>query len=202
MEEQLMVERRRGKNLESAILSVVWSELQNIGYQSLTISDIAKKAKTNKNTVYRHWKSKPELVFAAIQQHIPDVSLEAPNTGNIEEDLKAVLGFLTPILDVVSKETWKQLLPEALLVFSTNDNYVNGLVKAINESNLITLQIKKVIEQAKKRHEHVRSNITDDQLALPALLVINQILFSGTLTQSKINSLVKEILIPVYIEPA
>ncbi|EJE97315.1 TetR/AcrR family transcriptional regulator [Liquorilactobacillus mali] len=197
-----MVERRRGKNLESAILSVVWSELQNIGYQSLTISDIAKKAKTNKNTVYRHWKSKPELVFAAIQQHIPDVSLEAPNTGNIEEDLKAVLGFLTPILDVVSKETWKQLLPEALLVFSTNDNYVNGLVKAINESNLITLQIKKVIEQAKKRHEHVRSNITDDQLALPALLVINQILFSGTLTQSKINSLVKEILIPVYIEPA
>ncbi|KRL96845.1 TetR/AcrR family transcriptional regulator [Liquorilactobacillus satsumensis] len=197
-----MGERRRGKTLENAILAAVWVELQQQGYQKLTISAVAKQAQTNKNTIYRRWENKVELVFAAIQQHAPKLTLATPNTGSLEGDLKQLLGFLTPVLETVPQETWKQLLPEALSTFSADGNYLNGLVKAINEDNFITLQVKKIIENARKRHEHVRSSVTVDQLTLPALLVVNQILISGRLAQSKIDSLVDEILLPIYIKAA
>nr|WP_252895102.1 TetR/AcrR family transcriptional regulator [Liquorilactobacillus satsumensis] len=178
-------------------------ELQQQGYQKLTISAVAKQAQTNKNTIYRRWENKVELVFAAIQQHAPKLTLATPNTGSLEGDLKQLLGFLTPVLETVPpQETWKQLLPEALSTFSADGNYLNGLVKAINEDNFITLQVKKIIENARKRHEHVRSSVTVDQLTLPALLVVNQILISGRLAQSKIDSLVDEILLPIYIKAA
>ncbi|MFT8373755.1 MAG: TetR/AcrR family transcriptional regulator, partial [Liquorilactobacillus satsumensis] len=169
-----MGERRRGKTLENAILAAVWVELQQQGYQKLTISAVAKQAQTNKNTIYRRWENKVELVFAAIQQHAPKLTLATPNTGSLEGDLKQLLGFLTPVLETVPQETWKQLLPEALSTFSADGNYLNGLVKAINEDNFITLHVKKIIENARKRHEHVRSSVTVYQLTLPALLVVNQ----------------------------
>lgn len=193
-----MTERRVGKELEDAILSTVWDELQSKGYQYLTISEVARLSKTNKNTIYRHWSSKPILVFAAIQQHIPETSSEIPNTGDLQRDLESLLGTFIPIFSVTSAETWTQLLPEALLNVAET-NQINNLMSEINGTNFITLAVQEILKNAKNRNDPITKKLSADKISLPALLLLNQVLQHGTITQSAISSMIEDIIMPVYL---
>ncbi len=85
------MQRRRGEELETALLSAAWKELEERGYEALTIEGVAERAKTSRAVVYRRWATKGELVTAAIRwawrQERPDI----PDTGSIRGDLMEML---------------------------------------------------------------------------------------------------------------
>ncbi|GAY71971.1 TetR/AcrR family transcriptional regulator [Lentilactobacillus kosonis] len=137
-----MSERRWGKELELAILDSAWYELETRGYQDLTIGGIAKRAKTNKNTIYRRWANKPELIFATIQKHNSiQPNNEIPNTGSLRTDLEKLLGQFVPIFNIPPKGTWQKLLPEAIL---SESGQTETIIEAINGDNRITEVVKKI----------------------------------------------------------
>lgn len=81
------MQRRRGEQLEEALLDAAWEELEERGYDALTIEGVAERAGTSRAVVYRRWATKAELVAAAITYVFRRVRLEPPDTGTLRGDL-------------------------------------------------------------------------------------------------------------------
>ncbi|WP_326948193.1 TetR/AcrR family transcriptional regulator [Amycolatopsis sp. NBC_01307] len=82
--------RRRGAELEDAILRAAADELTEAGYPGLTMERVAQRAGTNKNTIYRRWPNRAALGVAAYR-HLAEDTLRPPDTGDLREDALALL---------------------------------------------------------------------------------------------------------------
>jgi AcrR family transcriptional regulator len=87
--------RRRGKELESALLTAAWEELVEVGYARLTMESIAVRARTSEAVLYRRWADKGRLVLAALERHRAAHPIELPDTGTLRGDLIAYLTALS-----------------------------------------------------------------------------------------------------------
>jgi len=85
--------RRRGKELEAALLDAAWAELADRGYGALTIDGVAQRAGTSRTVVYRRWATKAELVRAAVAHVANRETMPDPDTGTLRDDLAAVMRF-------------------------------------------------------------------------------------------------------------
>src|SRR5438477_13141160 len=85
--------RRRGVDLETAILDATLDLLATSGVGSLTMEGVAAAAHTGKASVYRRWPSKEDLLVDAMRHGLPPLD-EGPDTGSLREDLLALLRFM------------------------------------------------------------------------------------------------------------
>lgn len=83
--------RRRGTELEHALLDATWEELAEAGFAKLTMESVADRAKTGIAVLYRRWPDKNALVLAAIRHYGDTHPVEIPDTGNLRDDLLALL---------------------------------------------------------------------------------------------------------------
>jgi AcrR family transcriptional regulator len=83
--------RRRGAALEEALLEAAWAEITERGYEHLSFDAVAARSGTSKPVVYRRWPSKPELARAAFRHVIRRDPIIAPDTGNLRDDVIALL---------------------------------------------------------------------------------------------------------------
>ena len=87
-------QRRRGEELEAALLEAAWQELVEAGFARLTMESVAARAKTGVAVLYRRWHSKDDLVIAAIRHYGTAHPVEVPDTGSLRGDLIALLTSL------------------------------------------------------------------------------------------------------------
>lgn len=81
--------RRRGAALEEAILRAAVDELTESGYPGLTMDRVAKRAGTNKNTIYRRWPDRLALGIAAYRQLA--TTIQPADTGTLRDDVLELL---------------------------------------------------------------------------------------------------------------
>jgi AcrR family transcriptional regulator len=79
--------RRRGEELERALLAAAWAELQGVGYSALTYDAVAARAGTSKPVLYRRWPTKADLVVAAMHHAGLFARRELPDTGSLRDDV-------------------------------------------------------------------------------------------------------------------
>lgn len=84
-------QRRRGEELEAALLESAWQELAEAGFAKMTMESVAARAKTGVAVLYRRWPNKSDLVLAAIRHYGATHPIEVPDTGNLRDDLIALL---------------------------------------------------------------------------------------------------------------
>ncbi|TPW30997.1 TetR/AcrR family transcriptional regulator [Martelella alba] len=84
-------ERRRGEELESALLKAAWDELLEKGYGGLTMEAVAKRAGTSRPVLYRRWASRPDLAVAAMRYHVEANPIIVPDLGDLRDDVIALL---------------------------------------------------------------------------------------------------------------
>jgi AcrR family transcriptional regulator len=89
--EQLHRQRRRGEELEAALLDAAWDELAEAGFPKLTMESVAARAKTGVAVLYRRWQNKDDLVLAAIKHYGETRPVVIPDTGTLRGDLLALL---------------------------------------------------------------------------------------------------------------
>jgi AcrR family transcriptional regulator len=77
--------RRRGEELEQAILRAAADELIASGYPGLTMDKVARRAGTNKNAIYRRWPNRAALGIAAYL--LITAGIELPDTGELRGDV-------------------------------------------------------------------------------------------------------------------
>ena len=78
--------RRRGPELEHAILRAAADELTASGYAGMTMDRVARRAGTNKNTIYRRWPNRAALGIAAYRQ-LAAATMRVPDTGELRGDV-------------------------------------------------------------------------------------------------------------------
>jgi AcrR family transcriptional regulator len=87
-------QRRRGEELEAALLEAAWQELVEAGFARLTMESVAARAKTGVAVLYRRWPNKDDLVLAAIRYYGTTNPVDIPDTGSLRGDMVALLsGF-------------------------------------------------------------------------------------------------------------
>src|SRR6202035_2909196 len=89
--EQVQRQRRRGEELEAALLRAAWDELAEVGFAKLTMESVAARAKTGVAVLYRRWPNKDDLVIAAIHHYGNTHPVQIPDTGSLRDDMIALL---------------------------------------------------------------------------------------------------------------
>ncbi|MEV3921346.1 TetR/AcrR family transcriptional regulator [Actinomadura coerulea] len=77
--------RRRGAVLEEAILRAAAEVLRESGAGGLTMDEVARRAGTNKNAIYRRWPNRVALGVAAYRR-LADAEITVPDTGSLRDD--------------------------------------------------------------------------------------------------------------------
>lgn len=90
-------QRRRGEELDTALLEAAWDELVEIGFARLTMESVATRAKTGVAVLYRRWPNKDDLVVAAIRHYYTTHPIESPDTGTLRGDMIELLRLSSSI---------------------------------------------------------------------------------------------------------
>ncbi len=88
-------QRRRGEDLEAALLEAAWDELVEAGFARLTMESGAARAGTGVAVLYRRGPRKDDLVLAAIRHYGATRPVEIPDTGSLRGDMIALLGAVS-----------------------------------------------------------------------------------------------------------
>jgi AcrR family transcriptional regulator len=79
--------RPRSDAVHAALLLATQDLLIEVGFDRLALDAVAARAGTSKPTIYRRWKTKADLVVAAVADAKPVPAV--PDTGSLREDLLA-----------------------------------------------------------------------------------------------------------------
>jgi AcrR family transcriptional regulator len=104
--------RRRGAELEAAILRAAWEEVTTVGYTHLTMEGVADRAQTGKQVLYRRWPNRAQLVLAALRHRVVPIVDRVPDTGDLRGDVLDVLRLMADRFHDVGPDIVHGLLAE------------------------------------------------------------------------------------------
>jgi AcrR family transcriptional regulator len=184
--------RRRGKDLDHALLEAAWAELAAVGYANLTMDGVAARAGTSKPVIYRRWPSRPELVLAAVRHQGPVLSGEPPDSGSLRGDVLALLERISGRLQSLGQEVLLGLLadyvrePELMA-------YVQPQVLTIGLAVMTT-----ILQRAAARGEVDPAAISPRVASLPVDLLRHELLVTRqAVPQPVIIEIVDGIFLPL-----
>ncbi len=185
--------RRRGEVLEDAILNAAWDELNGVGYTHLTMEAVARRAKTNKAAIYRRWPSKAKLVAAAWRRHMPAVTKEVPDTGDLRNDVMLFLDTIVQPLQMIGAETLHGLMVDlGGLLSSLPQMDHQGVAERWNASMMT------ILRHAEQRGEVDSAKGTPRILSLPADLLRYELLITHEpVTDETVAEIVDDIFLPL-----
>ena len=105
--------RPRSEHSHEAILDAVLRLLEAEGYGALTIEGVARQAGVGKQTIYRWWKCKAELVLEAYANHAASKA-PVPDKGSLRADLEAFLSVGFKRLTDISGPIMRGLMADAV----------------------------------------------------------------------------------------
>ena len=143
------------------ILHVVVELVGTHGFRDLRIDDVAERAGTSKQAVYRRWSGKSELVAEALRAALGSNRPNDPRTGSLRRDLVAVLGQTIRALERTSLGAAVRAL-----VSETADEALARALGDVEASRRTPLQ--RVLRAACERGELARDRDVD--LDVDALL--------------------------------
>ncbi|MFF2851557.1 TetR/AcrR family transcriptional regulator [Streptomyces sp. NPDC058001] len=128
---------RRSERSRRAIYDAALSLVADAGYQKTTIEGIAARAGVGKQTIYRWWSSKAEVLLEAFLD-LQDQAAEAaggtpftfPDTGDLAADLKLVLrATVDELLDPKFEEPSRALAAEGVVNAQLGAEFVTKLLE-------------------------------------------------------------------------
>ncbi|ETT46600.1 MULTISPECIES: TetR/AcrR family transcriptional regulator [unclassified Paenibacillus] len=184
--------RRRGKELEAAILQAVREELTEQGYSNLTMESVAERAGTSKAVLYRRWANRAELVLAAIRERVPLPLEEVPDHGNLRDDVCGVLRAMN--------QNNIQAILNAFygLVAEMGDMPLASYIFPHGRQNR-TMSI--LLERAVERGEVSAEAVTPRMLTLPSDLARHELmLYNAPMSEETIANIVDEVYLPLVLK--
>ena len=150
--------RRRGQELDDALLDAAWEHLQREGYAAFTIDAVARAAGTSRAVIYRRWPGRAALVHAAVRARTGTVVEHVPDTGSLAGDVLALVRELAKRLEQIGIDVATGLLSELDEVPEDVKLIVPGVFE-------------QVIDRARARGELGGSPVPDAVLAMPGALI-------------------------------
>jgi AcrR family transcriptional regulator len=184
--------RRRGAELEQAILDAAWEQLIAEGYEHFTIDTVAARAGTSKPVLYRRWKTREDLLRATVRHRGAADPLAIPDTGTLRGDLLALLTLANTDHN-----------PMAALVSSMLGSYYNqtGPTPAELRDAFLSQRgsaVERVVNRAVERGEADPARLTPRIIDLPFDLFRNEMMMTlKPVPGHVLRQIVDDIFIPL-----
>jgi AcrR family transcriptional regulator len=179
--------RRRGAQLEDAILGSAWQELAERGYTAFTIDAVAKRARTSRPVLYRRWETKLALAFAGIAHHLRLNPVTVADVGNIRDELRILL------------RRFADRSPPHLtrLIFEMSDDMVSQRV-GFTDARFEEDPMRAVLDRAVARGEIDAAKLLPRTVRLPTSLVLHEVMVTQRqITDDAICEIVDTIFLPL-----
>ncbi|MFC1404021.1 MULTISPECIES: TetR/AcrR family transcriptional regulator [Streptacidiphilus] len=184
--------RRRGAELERAILDAAWEQLTAEGYEHFTIDTVAARARTSKPVLYRRWKTREDLLRDTVRHRGAADTPVVPDTGTLRSDLLALLGQANNARN-----------PMAALVSSMLGSYYNQTGPTPSELRETFLSqrgsaVRQVVDRAVERGEIDPARLTPRIVDLPFDLFRNEAMMTlKPVPDHVLRQIVDDIFIPL-----
>ncbi|TMR99035.1 TetR/AcrR family transcriptional regulator [Nonomuraea basaltis] len=183
--------RRRGEALSAAIYQATLDELAESGYAGLTMERVAERARASKASLYRRWPTRIELVMEAVRNTLL-LPGSVPDTGNLRDDLVALLGHVRQALSGPAGEALRGLLGEAL----SSGSPLNSMRRTSQGMGRKTME--EVVQRAVERGEVDPEAVTPRRLDAGHALLRHHFLFNGPpIPDELVVQIVDEVLVPL-----
>lgn len=183
--------RRRGKELEAAILQAVRLELNEHGYAGLTMDGIAERSGTSKAVLYRRWSNRAEMVLAAIRERVPLPLEELPDHGNLRDDVCGVLRLMN--------QNYTEVMWNAIFGLITELEF-HSLGSIIHPEGVQSKSMSVILKRAVDRGEISAEVVTPRILTLPADLARNELLLHNRpMSEETLTAIVDEVFLPLVM---
>jgi AcrR family transcriptional regulator len=184
--------RRRGAELEQAILDAAWAELNEVGYTALTIEAVAKRAGTSKPVIYRRWPSRAALVIAAWARRQP-LTTTAPDLGSLRADIVWLFGRIANRMDAMMSQAIAGVMADTF-----KHPEVQSWLRERMDAAPITKSMWTVVDNAVARGELKPVHLPPRALRLPVDLLRAEAILSGApIPDETIESLVDDVYLPL-----
>ncbi len=100
---------KRVERTKEVVLDTTFKLMTKAGIGGVSIDEVARTSGVAKTTIYRHWASRSALLMDACSRLRPKV--EAPDTGNLEGDIKALA---TRLAGQLQSARWPAILPSII----------------------------------------------------------------------------------------
>jgi AcrR family transcriptional regulator len=190
-------QRRRGPELEAALLDAAWDELVEVGFAKLTMESVASRAGTGIAVLYRRWPNKDQLVLAALEHYRSSHPVDLPDTGTLRGDLLAALTAMgearAAFWAVAAAAAFSGLLAATGLTPAQARDRVFGGQRLS--------RVRAIYQRAHDRGEIDLERIPPAVLALPFDLVRHDLLMDLEPPEpGRIRSIVDELFLPLVHE--
>lgn len=186
--------RRRGEELERAILDAAWEELTEAGYSGFTIEAVAARAATSKPVIYRRWPNRAKLILAAWRQHVPRPQ-QLPDTGDLRSDLIALFTLVATRMQGMISEVIAGVMGEAF----RHPEVAGVLREQLREASPLSGAIEQLVGRAVERGEFPPVAVPARAARLPLDLIRTELALCDNtiLAPETIGDIVDEIFLPL-----
>jgi AcrR family transcriptional regulator len=190
--------RRRGPDLEAALLEAAWDELAEVGFAKLTMESVASRASTGVAVLYRRWANKDELALAAIEHYRNSHPVDVPDTGSLRGDLLAELTIMgearAAVFAVAAAAAFSGLLSDAALTPAQVRDKIMGVDAPP--------PVRHIYQRAHDRGEIDLERTPSAVLDMPFDLVRHDLLMGfKPLEPARIRSIVDDLFLPLVRRP-
>jgi len=188
-----MSTRRRGEELEWAILHAAAEELREVGYAGMTMDRVAARAGTNKNAIYRRWPHRAALGIAAYR-HLTDAVIPHPDTGTLRGDALEMLRR--------ANETWSSpygAILRGLLAAAADDPQLLTLMRERSGAETMDRVWLAMLERAAVRGEAPASAVHLRVATTPMMLLRAEYAMRGvpSVPDEVVVEIVDEVFLPL-----
>ena len=184
--------------LREAVLTATVAEVAANGVRGASMAQIARRAGTGKAALYRRWPNVRALALDAIITTLQSALPKSPiDTGSLRDDLVTSMETLTSQLRGDIGVVVRALLSEAAHDTDVAAEFTERFGMHMQLAGMAQLQ------RAMVRGEIPTQTIDPYVMAVPASLVIHQLLFTGTVpSRSQVEHIVDVIMLPLLHQPA
>ncbi|MDF7641482.1 TetR/AcrR family transcriptional regulator [Bifidobacterium sp. ESL0784] len=187
--------RRRGGELEDALLDAAWEQIADKGMHGFNYEAVAARAHSSKTVLYRRWPTREGLFAAALRRRLKLCPLQASDTGSLPGDVKALLREASDkrLDTIVALTSLRPLYMGG--EHETSENNTGGLHAQANAHSGPSM--KKILKRAHGRGE-LTVDLPERVAALPVNLLCTGIMASGRRpNEADIDFIVDDVFMPV-----
>jgi AcrR family transcriptional regulator len=185
--------RRRGAELEQAILDATWEVLRETGYTNLTIEAVAARAQTSKPVIYRRWPNRAKLVLAAWGHQAPETRTAPPDTGSLRGDLLALFGYIAMRIDKMMNEMISGVMSDTF-----RHPEITAVLRAQLRASPLAVAMDSIVARAVARNELPHVELPTRVTRLPLDLVRNEAMtFGAPVDDDTVAELVDDVYLPL-----
>jgi AcrR family transcriptional regulator len=192
--------RRRGAQLEDAILAAAYDELVEVGYTAFSVEGVAARAGTGKASIYRRWPTRQHLVTDALSSQLPTPAEcgltfcvdDLPNNVSTADALRRIATNIAQVMSSPAGDAMRAVKCEAL-ADPELARLVDERFQEPRRQALLDL-LRRGVRRGEVRPDAVTDLVVD---VLPAVLSFRVLMQRERISRRDISAIIEQVLIPL-----